>query len=134
MIDKQQFQIEYSFHTSDKLLFSRLGNASGLSEWFADDVIELRNNVFVFRWKKSEQKAEKLDMKLNEFIRFRWLDEDDDEDSYFEFRIQKEELTKSISLIVTDFAEEGEKTDSINLWNNQIEKLKKTLGVNHFAN
>ena len=61
-------------------------------------------------------------------IRYRWMDEED-ENAYFEFQIHSHELTGSTSLQITDFAEQDEKKDSIDLWDTQVEELKRTLGI-----
>ena len=59
-------------------------------------------------------------------LRFKWLGADEE---YFEFLIQVDELTNDISLIVTDFADdELDKEDAIQLWNLQIDNLKKIIG------
>ena len=61
-------------------------------------------------------------------MRFHWLDNEDDED-YFEFLIQVDDLTNDVSLIVTDFAEdEDEKEENTLLWDTQVENLKHALG------
>ena len=49
--------------------------------------------------------------------------------AYFEFQIHTHELTGSTSLQITDFAEPDEKRDSIDLWDTQVEELKRTLGI-----
>ena len=61
-------------------------------------------------------------------IRYQWVDEED-KSAYFEFAIHTIELTGSTALEITDFAEPGEKTDSIDLWDSQVEDLKRTLGI-----
>lgn len=43
-------------------------------------------------------------------------------------KIQIDELTKDVSLIITDFAEENEMEDAVQLWNAQISKLLQVLG------
>lgn len=78
-------------------------------------------------WDGSEQEAELVSKKDNKFIRFRWIDEED-EDAYFEFNINVDELTGDTALVVTDYAEEDEMEGSIELWNQQIEQLKHGLG------
>ena len=50
-------------------------------------------------------------------------------ENYFEFRINIEELTGDLALIITDFAEPEEKEDSIYLWDSQINDLKRVLGI-----
>ena len=60
-------------------------------------------------------------------VRFQWVDKTDG--SYFEFRIQKDDLTNDISLIITDFAEtSGERESAKLLWQSQIEKLRHVIG------
>ena len=67
--------------------------------------------------------------KQNDFVRFQWLADDDDSDKYyFEMRIQVDEITKDVSLIVSDFANEDELEDSKMFWENQISNLKQVLG------
>ena len=122
-----QFNLEYPIHSSIKILYSRLSTLSGLSEWFADDVNADRNNLYTFTWEGSQQDANLVSSKKDNHIRFSWTDSSDEE--YFEFKIQIDELTNDVSLIVTDFADsEDEKEDAINLWDVQIAKLKKTIG------
>ena len=49
--------------------------------------------------------------------------------SYFEFRIQRDDLTNDISLIITDFADtSSERESSKLLWNSQVEKLMHVIG------
>ncbi|MFW5879879.1 MAG: START-like domain-containing protein [bacterium] len=122
---KKEYVIEYDIKASPKILFDRLSTTWGLSEWFADDVNQ-SNDLFVFVWDGIEQKARVVDQKDQRCIRFQWLDED--EPIFFEFKIKVDELTRDITLQITDYAEEGEVDDAIELWNAQIETLKHTVG------
>ncbi len=47
---------------------------------------------------------------------------------YFELRIQVDEITKDVSLMVTDFAEEDEVEEGKMFWENQISELKQVIG------
>ena len=123
---KEKYELEYIIKTSPSILFSRLSNPSGLSEWFADDV-NLKGKIFTFVWEGSEQQAEQVLRKENKMVRYHWLD-DEDEKTYFEFRINVDDLTGETALVVVDFAEDDEKEDAIELWNNQIDELKHGLG------
>jgi uncharacterized protein YndB with AHSA1/START domain len=126
---KTKYQLEYVFNTAPKLLYSRLTTPSGLSEWFADDV-HIKGDNFIFIWDKTEHEARVLSKKPNEFIRFKWLNPDDNnDDSFFEFLITKEELTGDVALIITDFAHSDEIGESQDLWDNQITILKRALGL-----
>ena len=119
---KEKFHIEYIFDkVSRRSLWNHLTTPPGLSAWFADDVI-INGSIYVFK------EAEVLSIKPEMSIRYRWMDEED-ENAYFEFQIHSHELTGSTSLQITDFAEQDEKKDSIDLWDTQVEELKRTLGI-----
>lgn len=123
-----KYSLEFPIKTSISILFKRLSTPSGLSEWFADNV-NIKNDVLTFFWEGSEEEAIVLKKKKNEFIQYQWLD-DKGEERYFEFFIQIDDMTKDISLIVTDFAEdEDEKEEGILLWQKQIENLKNAIGI-----
>jgi len=69
-----------------------------------------------------------LSSKKEEFIKFKWDHEDDDK-KYFEFRLEKADMSGDLALIITDFCEdEDEKEEMKNLWDSQIENLMRTLG------
>lgn len=123
---KKKFQLEFTLNTSPKLLYSRLSTPSGLSEWFADNV-QLDGKNFVFFWDNSEQVAKLLMKKANEYIRFQWIDEDSD--TFFEFRITKDELTGDVALIISDFADEDEIEDATDLWESQVNDLRRAIGL-----
>tara|TARA_B100000524_G_scaffold194746_1_gene101036 strand:- start:127 stop:516 length:390 start_codon:yes stop_codon:yes gene_type:complete len=122
-----KFEMEFPIKVSQKLLFQYISTPSGLSEWFADNV-NSRGEIFIFIWDDSEESAKLIRKINNEKIQFQWLD-DEETDYYFELRIQFDEITKDVSLIVTDFAEDEEEVDESKLlWTNQISDLKKVLG------
>ena len=112
---------------SPLVLYPRLSTPGGLSEWFAENV-NVEGKYFVFYWDGNGQKAEVVQRKENYYIRFKWADSELD-NSFFEFRIVTDELTGDTALIITDFAEESEKDDAIDLWNSQITTLKHCVGV-----
>ena len=126
---KTKFDIEYSITVSPQLLYQYISTPSGLTEWFADDV-NSRGEFFTFIWGDSEEKAKLVTKKVDEKVKFRWLDEDGVEtDYFFELKIVLDELTKDVMLLVTDFADDDEIKDQTQLWNNQIADLKKILGA-----
>ncbi len=128
MDDKIKFEMEFPIHASPQLLFQYISTPSGLSEWFADNV-NSRGEVFTFIWDGSQETAKLLSKKSGERIRFRWMaDEEDGESYYFEIRIQVDEITKDVSLIVTDYIDEDEMEEAKMLWENQISDLKQVLG------
>jgi uncharacterized protein YndB with AHSA1/START domain len=123
-----KFELEYTLNCSPKVLFSRLSTPEGLGEWFAEKV-NVDGDLFSFFWNNSESKARLSALKDNKLVRFEWIGMENEESNYFEFRINIEELTGDLALIITDFAEEDEKEDSISLWDSQITNLKRLLGI-----
>ncbi|NNC69520.1 MAG: SRPBCC domain-containing protein [Flavobacteriaceae bacterium] len=126
MPEKVKFDIEFPIHSSPSFLYQYLSTPDGLGEWFADNV-NSRSDIFTFIWDDSEEQAKRISYKTNERIRFKWLEED--EDTYFEFRIQVDDITKDVSLIVTAFADDDEVEESKMFWENQVDELKHTIGA-----
>ena len=127
-MDKVKFELEIPIHASPHMLYQYISSPSNLQEWFADKV-NSRGKEFSFIWDGEEEKAELITKKNDERIRFKWLESEDD-DSYFEIKIQVDALTKDVSLIVTDFADdEDEVEESKQLWENQIDELRHTIGA-----
>ena len=128
MTTKKAFSIEYDFQSSPQLLFQYLSTPSGLSEWFADNV-NSRGEDYTFIWGDTEEYAKLIQKKNNEKVRFRWLnDEDDQDDCHFEFKIIVDEITKDVSLNVSDFADEDELEEAKMLRDNLVSSLKQVLG------
>ncbi|HML72807.1 START-like domain-containing protein [Macellibacteroides fermentans] len=125
---KEKFHIEYIFDkVSQRSLWNHLTTPPGLSAWFADDVT-IDDSLYTFKWNKVEERAQVVSMKPEVSVRYRWEDEED-ESAYFEFIIHTIELTGATSLEITDFSEPSEKSDSISLWDTQVDELKRTLGI-----
>ena len=123
---RKRIDLEYIFSSSVTILFSRLSSAPGLAEWFSDDV-KHDGNIFTFVWDGIGEEAELVDMKKNSYVRFKWLDADDEEE-FFEFSLHVEPLTDEVALIITDFVDADEEGDTIELWNKQVEMLHRTVG------
>jgi len=125
---RTKFELEYTLNCSPRVLFARLSTPEGLEEWFADKV-DADGDMFSFFWDKSEVKARLIAIKENKLVRFEWEGIAGEETNYFEFGINVDEITGELALIISDFAEEEEKTDSISLWDSQISNLKRLLGI-----
>ncbi len=126
MADKIKYELEFPIQASPSLLYQYISTPSGMQEWYADNV-NSRGEFFKFIWDGSEEEAKLVVKKKGERIRFQWLD-DEGTDYYFELRIQVDEITKDVSLMVTDFAEEDELDEGKMLWENMIGELKQILG------
>ncbi|MFZ4105051.1 START-like domain-containing protein [Flavobacterium sp.] len=128
MDTKVRYEIEFPINSSPQLLYQYISSPSGLQEWFADRV-NSRGEFFTFEWNNSEEHARLCSKKTGEKVKFKWVDEDkNDTEYYFEIRILEDEITKDVSLMIVDFAEEDEMDESIKLWGNQVSDLKHIIG------
>jgi hypothetical protein len=99
-----------------------------LSEWFSDNV-NSRGEYYTFIWNDSEENAKLVSKKTGEKVKFKWLDEDLKEtEYYFELKIQVDEITNDVSLIVVDFSEEEELPENQLLWESLVSDLKHVIG------
>ena len=125
---KVRYELEFPLNSSPQLLFQYISTPSGLSEWFADNV-NSRGEFFTFIWDGSEEKARLSSKKTDEKVKFRWIDDNNkDTDFYFELRILEDEITKDVSLMVTDYAVEEDMDEVKLLWESQISDLKHVIG------
>lgn len=128
MPPKVRYEIEFPINSSPQLLYQYISSPSGLQEWFADSV-NSRGEFYTFEWNNSEENARLSSKKAGEKVKFKWIDEDKkDTEYYFEIRILEDEITKDVSLMIIDFAEEDEMDESIKLWENQVSDLKHIIG------
>ena len=124
---KQKYSIEFEIKSSPKILYNYLSNASSLEEWFADKVT-IREGDFIFHWDGTEQRAKIVTKKDNQLIRYKWVNDDKKDDTYFQFEIVQDEITGDVALIITDFADADAKEANILLWNSQIHSLMHIIG------
>lgn len=127
--DIVKFQLEIPLNSSKGVLFNCISTPSGLAEWFCDDV-NIKKDVHIFFWDGSEESARLVSKKKDEFVKFRWLEaEEEGLDTFFELRIRVDELTGENALVITDFADdEDEVEDAKDLWQAQVDKLRQVLG------
>ena len=125
MSEKIKYELEFPIHASPNMLYQYISSASNLSEWFADNV-NSRGKIFSFFWDGVEEKAELISFKNNKYVRFKWLENDDE--TFFEINIVVDELTKDVSLVVFDFAEDVVVEEGKMLWESQISDLKQVIG------
>jgi uncharacterized protein YndB with AHSA1/START domain len=125
MSKKILYTLEYPVRCSPGILYEFLSTPAGLQEWFADKVDE-KDGVFSFSWDGPADMAQVLEKEEAKFIRFHWTHAPKEE--YFEFSIEKSEITNQTILVVKDFAEKKEIKDQSQLWEYQIKDLFHRLG------
>lgn len=126
---RKKIHLEYMLNTtSGTILWNTISTTQGLQSWFADQVTA-ENRIFTFQWDKDEiRQAELINIRTNSFVRFHWLD-DEDPKSYFELKISYNDLTGDYTFEVTDFADEDETEELIELWNLEVETLQRQYGI-----
>jgi uncharacterized protein YndB with AHSA1/START domain len=129
-MSKEKFHIEFLMgNAAQNSLWRMVSQIDGLSEWFADEVsMDETETVYRFVWGKTGNEAQIINKKPPLSIRYRWLDEED-ENHYFEFLLRKLDLSGGMTLEITDFAHPDEKGDAIALWESQIDEMKRRLGI-----
>ena len=127
---KNKFIGEYDFRASKKMLYPYISTASGLSQWFADDVnINNEDKVYTIIWDGEENKARMVSSRANHHVKFEFLDTETDEDdaNYVEMKFDVSEMTQELFLRVTDFSDMDDEEAS-ELWDSLIHDLKEIVG------
>ena len=126
---KEKIKMEYMLKGgTEGIVWSIISTPSGLETWFADKVTT-KEKTYTFHWGKTEKRvAELIQCRTESHIRFHWAD-DEDRKSYFELRLVYNELTEDLMLEVTDWAEPGEAEEVKDLWDSDIEKMKRVSGL-----
>lgn len=131
-MSKNSFQAEFEINASKKMLFPYLNSASGLSQWFADDVTINEDKVFNFKWDNDNHQARIVSQRTNNFVRFEFLpdgsDQSEDELSFLEFKLDMNELTQSVFLTVVDHTDIEDQDELQDLWENLVAGLKEIVG------
>lgn len=127
-MERKKIHLQYLLNaTSKTILWSAISTPTGLEGWFADRVQSDDETVAFFWGKTEERDARIIAIRAYSFIRFRWLD-DENEHEYFELKMTNSELTNDFVLEITDFASADEADDLRELWDSQIDTLRRTCG------
>tara|TARA_Y100001936_G_C15934425_1_gene591232 strand:- start:543 stop:938 length:396 start_codon:yes stop_codon:yes gene_type:complete len=129
---KQKFVGEYPINASRKMLFPYLSTATGLCQWFADDVnINNIDKTLIFLVDGEERIAVIDSIKNNRYVRFRFLNEEEKpkENDTLEFRLEINELTQEVFVRVEEFTESDDLDESYQIWDNLLAQLKEIIGA-----
>jgi hypothetical protein len=126
---KEKFVGEYEMRASKKMLFPFISSASGLSQWFADDVnVNNEDKGFTFIWDGEENRARIVSSRINHHVKFEFIDDQDDDDpNYVEFVLDTNEMTNTVFIRVTDYSD-MEAEEARELWDSLIHDLKEIVG------
>lgn len=131
MTKKKLFTADFEIHASVKMLYPYIQSASGLAEWFADNVSISPEKIFTFEWDNETHKAVMSSHRMNHFCKFEFLPEtkeDEKDPSYFELRIEVNEITQSTFIKVFDYSDFDDMDELKDLWEGLIENLKTVVG------
>ena len=126
-MNKSKFIGEYSINASRKMLFPYISTASGLSQWFADDVNITEDKVYTMLWDGEVNRARIVSIKVNQHIKFEFEGEDDDDLNSIEIRLEMYELTQEVYIKITDYSDLDDQEVS-DLWEGLIHDLKEIVG------
>jgi hypothetical protein len=129
--NKKLFTSDFEVHASVKMLYPYIQTAGGLAEWFADDVTINPEKVFTFTWDNEIHKATMSGHRTNHFCKFEFVPEsaeDKKDPSWFELRLEINELTQTTFIKVFDYNDIEDHDELQELWEGLIERLKKVVG------
>ena len=129
---KQKFVGEYPINASRKMLFPYLSSATGLCQWFADDVnINNIDKTLIFIVDGEERIATIDSKKNNRYVKFRFLNDEEKpkENDTLEFRLEINELTQEVFVRVEEYAETDDLDESYQIWDNLLAQLKEIIGA-----
>lgn len=132
-MEKRKVVIEYQLEAkSPTIVWQMISTAAGLQKWIADYVTE-DDDTMTFTWgeawtEQDTKTSRILERHRHRHIRMKW-DYDEYEETFWEMRIEKSELTGRLALIITDFAEDGDKEYLKGLWNDNLRRLHETSGL-----
>jgi uncharacterized protein YndB with AHSA1/START domain len=130
IMDKNKFTMEFEINASAKMLYPYLNTPSGLAEWMADDVTVNEDKTFNFVWDKVTYPAKKVNQKINQYVKFEFINKSEDKDSsWLEFRLENNEITQTSFLKIIDYSDIIDPADQKDIWSNLVGELKKTVGA-----
>ncbi|MDH5397657.1 MAG: START-like domain-containing protein [Cyclobacteriaceae bacterium] len=130
-MSKTLFTGDYEINASARMLYPYLFSPSGLAQWFADDVSVDEDGNYTFTWEGEAHQARVLAHRTNHYVKFEFLpenEEDKEDPSYFEIRLEVNELTQSVFIKITDYSDIDDQGELADLWESLIHTLKETVG------
>jgi len=124
---KYKFTREYSFKNSPKVLYSYLSSPGGLEQWFCTKVSVDSSHTYNFIWDNQPHMAKLTSSRLNKSARFDFTS-GEAEGNYVEFRLESSELDSSTYLKITDYSNNSDEDELIDLWDDLIDQLKHIIG------
>ena len=133
MVDKK-ICIEYELSCkSANIIWPLISTPSGLARWVADTV-KFADGVFTFTWGElhghsDTRTATLIEKKDFSHMRLRWDEDEYDDSTYLELKLEKGDITDDFILVVTDFAPDGDVDDVREIWSACFNRLHHSTGL-----
>lgn len=131
-MEKAKFVADYQINASKKILFQYLSTASGLEEWFADEVRINEDKVYIFDFDNEEHHARIASIRTNSHVKFEFFEPEkspeEQSDSSIEFKLEENEVTQTLFLKIIDQSEGYDSEELAAIWEGLIAKLKEIVG------
>jgi uncharacterized protein YndB with AHSA1/START domain len=130
-MEKKLFTADFQINASKKMLYPYISSASGLAQWFCDDVNINEDKIYNFIWDDEDHLARLAGHRVNYSAKFEFLNEnghEDDDPSYFELILDFNELTETLFLRVHDYADFDDEREQYLLWEGLVNALKEIVG------
>ena len=133
-MDHPHYTAEFEFKASRKMLYPYINTASGLAQWFADNVVVDQDKIYTFSWDEEQAQARLTGQRLNKFVKFEFLDgaseasDTSAENPTVEIRLEENDLTGTVFLNVHDSATADNEEEFRALWNQMTDSLREIVG------
>jgi uncharacterized protein YndB with AHSA1/START domain len=128
---KTRFVVEFPINASPKILFPYLATASGLSQWFCDDVRYVEGQRLNFIWDQENHYAEISGQRLNRAVRFVFLGDNRQvlaDPNFLEFTLDSSQVTDEVYLRVIDYSPAHDTDEQQEMWESLVAKLREQVG------
>jgi len=123
-----KLELEYSLNSSPHILFQYISNPSGLQAWFADHVDVAGPQRYKFTWDDDTEYVATMTKNVtNKYVRFHIEGYPDSE--YLEFRIEQDDITNDVELMITEFVNANEAEMAASIWDVAVENLCSIIGA-----
>ncbi len=128
---KNKFVSDYQINASKKIVFHYISSASGLEEWFADEVKIDEDKNYIFNFDNEDHYAKLASLRLNSHVKFEFFDPKNPveaDHSFIEFKLEENDLTQTLFLKVIDYSDSYDEDESVSIWEGLIGRLKEIIG------
>jgi uncharacterized protein YndB with AHSA1/START domain len=130
-MSKHKFAIEFEINTSPKMIYPYLSTPNGLAAWFAEGIttVDAEEKIYDIVWDGTSHLARQVSNQTNKHVKFLFIDEQDEDPAYLEFKIAFNDLTETTFLKIIDYSDMVSDNDLRELWNNLVHALLELIGA-----